>query len=326
MTLSGDELLHKYMHYSLIKGIAEITIKKRQYVLNQFRSFIERERGKHLLKIDKGDVEAYIEFLRLERGVAPQTLEIRLSNVSGFYDFLEYEELIEFNIIPKVKARFSRNYKSAKHTHKIISISEMSALIRSAPDIRDKALMCLMAKTGIRRNELINMNLSDLDLEGQKIRLKPTAKRSNSVVFFDDEAEDLLRRWLRSRTPRNKKNLSALFIGVRGDRLEARGVDYVIQSHALRLGLHDPMSDNLEDHFTSHCFRHWLTTNLALSGMPRHFIKEIRGDANQEAVDVYIHVSPKQLKEAYLTYVPRLESDIMIIYKKNSTMSIKGAL
>ena len=305
MMFSDDELSQKYIHYSRIRGVAEITIEKRQHVLKQYRNFIEN-RGKHLVEIEKGDIEAYIEFQRLERGVADQTLDIRLSNISGFYEFLEYEELIDFNIIPKVKARFSRNYKSAKHTHKIISVSEMSALIRSASDIRDKALMCLMAKTGIRRNELINLDLSDIDLDEQKIRLKPTAKRSNSVVFFDDEAEDLLRRWLRSRTPRNKKNLPALFIGVRGDRLEARGVDYVIQSHALRLGLHDPTSDNLEDHFTSHCFRHWLTTNLALSGMPRHFIKEIRGDANRDAVDGYIHITPKQLKEAYINYVPHL--------------------
>jgi len=305
MTLSGDELFEKYLHYSRVRGIAKITIEKRQHVLRQFRNFIEK-RGKHLLEIDKKDIEAYIEFQRIERGVAHQTLDLRLSNISGFYEFMEYEELIDFNIIPKIKARFSRNYKSAKHTHKIISISEMSDLIRSASDIRDKALMCLMAKTGIRRNELINIDLSDINLDEQKIRLKPTAKRSNSVVFFDDEAEDLLRRWLRSRTPRNKKNLPALFIGVRGDRLEARGVDYVIHSHAMRLGLHDPTSDNLEDHFTSHCFRHWLTSNLAHSGMPRHFLKEIRGDANKEAVDVYIHVTPIQLKEAYLTYVPRL--------------------
>lgn len=305
MTFSDEELSQKYIHYSRIRGIAEITIEKRQHVLKQYRNFIEK-RGKHLLEIEKGDIEAYIEFQRLERGVADQTLDIRLSNISGFYEFLEYEELIDFNIIPKVKARFSRNYKSAKHTHKIISVSEMSALIRSASDIRDKALMCLMAKTGIRRNELINLDLSDIDLDEQKIRLKPTAKRSNTVVFFDDEAEDLLRRWLRSRTPRNKKNLPALFIGVRGDRLEARGVDYVIRSHALRLGLHDPTSDSLEDHFTSHCFRHWLTTNLALSGMPRHFIKEIRGDANRDAVDGYIHITPKQLKGAYLDFVPHL--------------------
>jgi integrase/recombinase XerD len=305
MTFSDEELSQKYIHYSRIRGVAEITIEKRQHVLKQYRNFIEK-RGKHLVEIEKGDIEAYIEFQRLERGVADQTLDIRLSNISGFYEFLEYEELIDFNIIPKVKARFSRNYKSAKHTHKIISVSEMSTLIRSASDIRDKALMCLMAKTGIRRNELINLDLSDIDLDEQKIRLKPTAKRSNSVVFFDDEAEDLLRRWLRSRTPRNKKNLTALFIGVRGDRLEARGVDYVIQSHALRLGLHDPTSDNLEDHFTSHCFRHWLTTNLALSGMPRHFIKEIRGDANRDAVDGYIHITPRQLKEAYIDHVPHL--------------------
>ncbi len=303
---SSDDLLKSYVQDCMLQGQAKNTIEKRSHVLKQFKEFIEGQRGKHLLDIAKEDIEAYIGYMRLDRGIAFQTLQLRLSNISTLYDYMEYRELIEYNLIPKVKKRYSKNYKTTRHTHKIITVPEMASLIRSAPDVRDKALMCLLAKTGIRRNELISLDVSDVDLTSQKVTLKPTAKRSNRVIFFDLECERLLRRWLRAREGRNKKNLSALFVGLRGDRLDYHGVDDIIKSHAQRQGLHNPQSENLEDHFTSHCFRHWLTTHLTLAGCPRHFIKEIRGDANRESMDVYVHVNHDQLKEAYLAYVPQL--------------------
>ena len=55
-------------------------------------------------------------------------------------------------------------------------------------ELDDRAIITLLAKTGIRRNELITLDLSDVDFVEQKIRLKPTAKRTNRTVFFDDEA------------------------------------------------------------------------------------------------------------------------------------------
>ena len=54
--------------------------------------------------------------------------------------------------------------------------------------IRNKAIIVLLAKTGIRRNELITLDVSDVDIVEMKIRLKPTAKRTNRIVFIDAEA------------------------------------------------------------------------------------------------------------------------------------------
>ncbi len=67
---------------------------------------------------------------------------------------------------------------------KLISIEDMAHQINSTMDIRDKEIITVLAKTGIRRKELIALDVSDLDFVEQKIKPKPAAKRINSTVFF----------------------------------------------------------------------------------------------------------------------------------------------
>ena len=77
-------------------------------------------------------------------------------------------------------------------------------------------------------------------------------------------------------------------------------------SQAEYLGLHNPSSPKVEDHFTPHCCRHWFTTMLARAGIDKDLLKELRGDARRESMDVYRHIDPEELRKAYLASVPEL--------------------
>jgi integrase/recombinase XerD len=72
-------------------------------------------------------------------------------------------------------------------------------------DTRDKAVVLMLLKTGIRRNELCSLDLEDIDFAEMTIRLKPVAKRSNRVVYFDSEAAEALRQWMKMRDNRVKQ-------------------------------------------------------------------------------------------------------------------------
>ena len=138
------------------------------------------------------------------------------------------------------------------------------------------------------------------------IRLKPTPKRTNRTVFFDDETAFILHRWLTARASRNSKNVKALFINNEGGRLNRNGVYTVVIKAAERIGLHNPSSERSEDHFGPHCCRHWFTTHLRRAGMSREFIQELRGDVRREAIDIYDHIDKKELRESYLAHIPQL--------------------
>ena len=75
--------------------------------------------------------------------------------------------------------------------------------------------------------------------------------------------------------------------------------------YSTRVGLHDPTSKDPAKRFTTHCYRHFVTTHLLRNGMPREYVKELRGDSRHEAVDIYHHIDPRDLREAYLAAVPQ---------------------
>jgi integrase/recombinase XerD len=153
---------------------------------------------------------------------------------------------------------------------------------------------------------LISIDVGDVDLVVLKILLKPKAKRSNRLVFFDEECAKVLQNWLRVRERYARDDVPALFITETGGRLEDNGVYLAVTKHAARVGLHDEESKMLEDHFTPHCLRHWFTTYLRRSGMPREMVQELRGDARKDAIDIYYHIDEEQLRRAYLENMPVL--------------------
>ena len=98
----------------------------------------------------------------------------------------------------------------------------------------------------------------------------------------------------------------ALFLNRKGQRLTGIYIQVKIIEYATHVGLHDPDSDKPEDRFTPHCCRHWNATHLLRAGMRREYVQWLRGDAINEAVDIYFHVDPEDVRRAYLASVPQL--------------------
>ena len=175
-----------------------------------------------------------------------------------------------------------------------------------AVDIRDKTILILLFKTGIRRGELVSLEVDDINWPNQSITLKPTAKRTNRLVFFDGETAGYLRRWLSVREFRNRDHISALWLSSWGTKIGRQAVSDMIQAVTIKAGLHDQSSAKMEDHFSAHCCRHWFTTHLRRAGMPREFIQELRGDVRKEAIDIYDHIQEDELRASYLVHMPQL--------------------
>ena len=288
---SPEELLKSFAEDCRLRGMTDESIRRYKSSLRIFLKFL-KQKEVNLDSIDMEVLRDFLRYLRFERKAKEKTLENYFSALSAFYDYLAFEGLVSSNIILPFRKRYLRRYKNGYDDpeRRLLSVEEMSRLVNSIMDPRDKAMAFLLAKTGIRRGELIRLDVDDINWEDYSITLKPTPKRSNRVVFFDDECAMVLKRWLRVRGKLNPKT-KALFISYNTlDRLSRNGVWNAIVKYAKRLGFHNPKSPRLEDHFGPHCFRHWFTTWLLRNGMPREYVKELRGDKRREAVDVY-HLS-----------------------------------
>ena len=311
--INDQKLIEEFTFDCGLRKLSEESIRSYKSVLKTTSTFLGHNKLS-LLNLDKYTLKQLLNYLTNDRGFCVQTLENYFSALSSFYDYLAYEGLTDRNPILPFRKRYIRQYKADGHSldqrRKLISVEQMSMLINSILDPRDKAIVTLLAKTGIRRKELINIDIDDIDSEEQSIRLKPHPKRSNLTVFFDDECARILRRWLSARKNYNVAlGCNALFVGEQGERLGRHGVYSIVTKHAERVGLHNPKSEKMEDHFSPHCCRHWFTTHLRRNGLRREFLKELRGDARKEAVDIYDHIDKKELRIAYLAAVPLLGID-----------------
>jgi integrase/recombinase XerD len=264
-------------------------------------------KSKDPILANKDDLKELLSSLR-QRGLKQASIDKAFTCLSSFYTYLVDEEMMSSNPVAPFRRRYLRKYKSdnGSETRQIISVNQASLLVNSTLNSRDKAILILLFKTGMRRGELCHLDADDIDHENMTIRLKPTAKRSNRVLFFDNETAEALHAWLQFRKKKYPSITAPLFISSRGSRISGDEVEHIVEKHAIRAGLHKPDSKCLGDRFTPHCCRHWFTTHLIRAGMPRDFVKELRGDVRHEAIDIYNHIDRKELRDSYLAHIPQL--------------------
>jgi integrase/recombinase XerD len=275
------------------------------YRVKEYCAFLEA-RGKNPLNANRDDLRAFLAQLKT-RELKFETIKGFFTSLSAFYEFLIMDGQVEFNPILPFRKYYLLRYKNGNDSEnrKLISVEDASRLVNSILDTRDRCILVLLFKTGMRVGELTSLDVDDIDLNKGEVTLKLKKKRTNRVLFFDNEAITVLERWIVARKNRKGAESHALFLSKTGTRITKRTVENAIEKHAERLGMHKPGA-RLEDRFTPHCCRHWFVTHLLRAGMSRDFVKELRGDARGEAIDIYNHIDKKELRESYLAHVPQL--------------------
>ena len=302
------EYMERFRRDCELRGMSHPSTLSYLSVLRMFSLYLETV-GVRIEEVDKQLLREYVGHMQ-SRELCFKTLSYNFAALSAFYEMLVFEGDIDTNPVVGVRKRYLRRYKNgeglSKEGRKLISVEEMAMLVKSIRLKRDRAVVILLAKTGVRRGELVRMDVRDVNMEECSIKLKPTAKRTNRLVYFDEETLACLNVWLKERAKLDKLSSDALFVSERGIRLDRNRVRDLVVLYATSVGLNDPNSEKLEEHFTPHCCRHWFTTHLMRGGMPREHVQELRGDVRADAVDIYYHIDPEELRKSYLEHMPKL--------------------
>ncbi len=291
-----------------IRGLAIETTRRYCSSLKTYVSFLKKQ-NVHIFDVTHSDIIDFIKYLRETRNSKPATIAQFFAALNALYDFLVFNKQIPANFIPSIRKRYLKRFKVMDgngRRRKVISPEDMGEFLYSIQNPRDQAMATLLVKTGIRRGELISIDMKDINWGNQSIQLKSKRKRTNTTVFFDAECSRVLQRWLliRSSMDIDEKN-DALFLGQGGKRLGRNGVYYAIAKWAKVEGYYDTESDDNADHFSPHNLRHCFTTYLLENGMRREYVQELRGDVPAHAVDIYNHIPAESLREAYLASMPQ---------------------
>jgi len=301
---NASDLIQRFHEDCDLRGM--VSAMEYIYRVKEYCAFLDA-RGKTPLTVGRDDMKAFLGQLKA-RELKSGTIKRVYTCVSAFYEFLIAEELVEYNPIVPFRKYYLSRYKngSDSESRKLIGVEEASRLVNSILDSRDKCILVLLFKTGMRVGELTSLDVGEIDLDKGEVTLKLKKKRTNRVLFLDDEAIAVLQRWLVARRNRKGTESKALFLSRVGTRITRRSIEEIIEKHAEHLGLHNPGVGKLEERFTPHCCRHWFVTHLLRAGMSRDFVKELRGDTRGEAIDIYNHIDKKELRESYLAHIPQL--------------------
>lgn len=294
------DLLPAFLQDLSLRGRGPDTVRGYKAHIKQFLAWYGNDIRN--IEIDTAMLKAYLAHMR-KRGIKTSTIQKRFTSLGGYCDWLEEEGHIEKNPVPAFRKRYLQIYKAETDEKRCITIDECARIVIASLSTRNQAIIMLLAKTGMRVHELTALDVADIDLQKREIRLKPTPKRSNRLLFFDDEASRVLERWLIVRSAQGAGD-GPLFTTANQERLGIRGIqDLIIQASVLaRVG--DPARGKI--YITPHYFRIFFTTMLLRAGMPRNYVQELRGDADSAAIDIYVRIDKDALKQSYMACCPRL--------------------
>ncbi len=278
--------------------------------LRALSEFCEREGIAPCSGLDAARVRAFAAQAHAG-GLAPRSIQRRLSAVRSFYDFLLREARVQrdqgaagpggdLRALRGNPAVDVRAPKAARRLPGTLDADQMARLL-AIPDttplaVRDCAIMELLYSSGLRLAELTGLDLEDLDLRDRTVRVLGKGRKER-VVPVGRKAVQALERWLRQRLAWVAAAEQALFVGRGGRRLGRRQIEKRILYWARRQGL--------PQHVYPHLFRHSFASHLLESGAELRGVQELLGHADIVTTQIYTHLDFQHLARIYDAAHPR---------------------
>lgn len=245
--------------------------------------------------IERSDVRRFLADLS-SRGLGPRTLGRRLAALRSFFRYLIREEIVTVNPARGVMAP-----RTEKNLPRYLTEDEAGRLLdgefRADPvGARDRAMLEIFYSTGARIAEIAALDLDDLDLEGESVRLLGKGSKER-MALIGGEARASLDAWLSVRGELAARGERALFVNARdGRRLSIRGMRLVLSGHLHRVS---------PECAHPHAIRHSFATHLLNNGADLRSVQELLGHSSLSTTQRYTHVSIQRLKSQHKKAHPR---------------------
>ncbi len=278
--------------------------KERKYSSNTILNYnIDLEKYFEYLKIKNinyktvqyKDILDYLAFLKLD--LKSTSINRNISSIRSFYNYL-----LKRNIVKSNDFRLVHSMKKEKKLPEFFKYNEYINFIESIDTttdlgIRNKCIFEVLLSTGCRANELVNIKLTDIDINNREIRVWGKGSKER-IVYLGSYAKDSLNEYLNIRNNiLNKKSNDYLFLNHLGNQLTTRGVRDILDKILLKSSI------NLK--ITPHTFRHSFATMLLNEGCDLKSVQEILGHTSLSTTSIYTHVTNEELKRVYLHTNPR---------------------
>lgn len=251
-----------------------------------------------LLKITADDIRRFLGFLR-DQEYSKSTTARKLATLRSFYKFCVRRNYLASNPVTSI-----RTPKQEKHLPKCLELEQIEKLLRTPDDssllgARDRAMLETMYSTGIRVSELVELDIGDVDVTGESLKIRGKGKKQR-VVPIGPTALGAVRHYLdlRGADPRaGGFDKEALFINKHGQRLSTRSVRRKLDKYLAEAGMDMSVSP--------HTLRHSFATHMLNNGADLRSVQELLGHQSISTTQVYTHLTTARTKQVYDEAHPR---------------------
>jgi len=311
------QILREFLIYhENIKGQSQLTISEYYLDLRMFLRFIKLMRNDmpistkleeidiknvdiHFIEeIDTSDIFDFLSYLSNDRavnpdspapdyGISPAARARKLSAIKSFYKYLTVRtKQLQENPVADLEYP-----KLRKSLPKYLTLEQSAALLQavSGPNAkRDYAILMLFLNCGIRRSELVGLNLSDVYDDRIRVVGKGNKER---FVYFGSACRKAIDTYLIERNERILTDNRALFGSRNGNRISVEAVHRLVKKALLQAGL-----DSTQ--FSAHKLRHTAATMMLSGGVDVKTVQEVLGHENLNTTQIYTHIENTELKIA----------------------------
>jgi integrase/recombinase XerC len=233
----------------------------------------------------------------MESGNSSRTVNRKISALKSYFRYLMREGHIQVNPLNKVLSP-----KTEKKLPVFIREAQMDQLLDEVnfgddmPGLRNRMIIETFYNTGIRRAELINLRLRDIDFGSRVFRV--TGKRNKErIVPMSENFAALVQGYIEKRNATFPGNEESLFLTIAGKKIYPRLVYRIVTSFLSLVTTSEKKSP--------HVLRHTFATHMLNKGADLNAIKELLGHASLSATEVYTHNTFEKLKSVYKQAHPR---------------------
>lgn len=244
-----------------------------------------------IAKIERSDLEAFIEHEQ-DRGLYISTVRTRMASIIAFLHFLMEHDIISSSLLKRtIKLKLPETLPRAMNP------KDVKKLVSVIDHIRDRALILLLLRTGMRIGEALSLTMNDVDLRDRKIRLFEGEKNSmGRVVYLSHDALFALKRWF---AVRDKKK-EVIFYGQGRQGMCYSSARLLFVKYINEAGLNNKG-------YTLHCLRHTFASELLNAGMRLEVLQQLLGHQDIEVTRRYARLTDRTREEEYFRAMALIE-------------------
>jgi site-specific recombinase XerD len=253
-----------------LKKYAQNTAKT---YIGLFELFINHYKDKELKSIDENDIRSYLQ-LMVQQNKSNSYINQMINSIK-FY----------FEVVLEMPNRFYSIERPRKHESlpKVISLEEVQLLINNTNDIKHKCIVSLLYSAGLRRNELLNLKLEDIDSKRMVINIKNGKGNKDRLTILSPSVLENLRIYFKEWRPKKY-----VFEGQKGEKYSAESVAKIINNAAVKA--------RIRKKITPHMLRHSFATHLLENGTDLRYIQVLLGHSSTKTTEIYTQVAINNIK------------------------------